>query len=243
MTSLIEPRARGIATLLSLAGVLLCKEFAPLASFWLLVMIPLIVKARVLRAHLRFLAVVIAPISAALFVVWAWLIGAAPGMPVQSAPQQGAIFAAVTSMRLAAVGGLWQLCFLPLDARALATTLRSWGLGGPGLAVALGALTILPEVGLRSRQVLDARYARGLIAGPGWLTRASQLPALLPPLMAWLLRSAVQRGDLWDHRGLVRRLLMIGSSERGGWNGAASATVLVAGLWVIAVLVTRLGVI
>jgi energy-coupling factor transporter transmembrane protein EcfT len=211
-----------------------------MALFWLLILIPLAIRGKVVRAHFRFLFWIVLPVAAALFAVWGGLIGAAPGEPPGSAPVAGLRFAATTALRLTLLGTLWQLCFLTLSAKAFAETLRSWGLRGEALLVALGSLAVMPELIVRSQQVLTARYARGFLGRAGWWSRARQVPALLPPLVAWVLRSALQRGEHWSHRGLINRVEKVEQQRTVRWPRSSLWLVAVAFAWLAFGIITRL---
>jgi energy-coupling factor transporter transmembrane protein EcfT len=201
----VHPTARAVAALGAVAGTLLIRQPIPLAALWLVVLLPLIVHARLERRHLVFVCWIVLPVSVALFVVWGFIVGAPPGAAAGVDPAGGIRFATLTTLRLLVLGAIWQLCFLTLPFHGLAATLRSWGIRGDALVACLGSFAVIPEVSARARQVIAARAARGFLGRASWLSRARQLAALLPPLVAWVLRSAVQRDEQWRHRGLIQR--------------------------------------
>jgi energy-coupling factor transporter transmembrane protein EcfT len=231
LSSTIHPHARGLATLAAGFGTVLIQNPIALALLWVLVILPLIACARLSRLHLRFVMWILLPIAAALLVVWGYVVKAAPGGLPGSAPLEGLRFATATSFRLAVLGGLWQLCFLTIPPNALASTLRSWGLRRDTLVIALGSFAVMPDLAVRSRQVLSARYARGFLGRATWWSRTSQLPALLPPLVAWVLRSSIQRGETWDHRGLLRRFEILDDGRFFRWSQASVYLLLTALAW------------
>ena len=235
----IHPLARGLATLTAATGCALVRDPVALGFFWVL-LTPLLLRGGLARAQLRFLMWVLMPIAAALIVVWGFVVAAPPGAVPGSARLDGLRFAATTSLRLAALGSLWQLCFLTLPASALRSTLRSWGLSSNGLIVVLGSLVVMPDIVLRGHQVLTARYARGFVATGGWWSRARQLPALLPPLSAWVLRSAIQRGENWNHRGLIGRFESLEFAVAARWSAASICLLLAAFAWLVFGVVSRL---
>lgn len=238
--SVLHPRARGLATLVAGVGTVLINDPFALALFWFL-LFPLLVRGSVVRAHTRFVAWILLPITAALLLVWGIVVGAPPGSPIGSAPAEGLRFAAATAIRLAVLGGLWQLCLLTLRPNELAPTLRAWGLRGDVLVVALGSLAVIPDLSERSRQVLSARYARGFLGINTWWARARQFPAVLPPLIAWVLRASIQRSENWRHRGVIRRFDELETVARGQWSAASICIVILALSWFVFGLVSRLG--
>jgi len=237
--SFLHPRARGLATLAAGAGAILVTEPLALALLWI-ILILMLVRGGVTTAHARFVGYVLLPVAAALLFVWGIVVGAPPGFPTGSAPIEGLRFATVTALRLAVFGALWQLCLLTLRPNELAPTLRSWGLRGDALVVALGSLAVIPDLTQRGRQVLSARYARGFLGSNTWWSRARQFPSLLPPLVAWVLRAAIQRGENWRHRGLVRRFDELEATPIARWTGGSTCVVLLALAWFVFGLMSRM---
>lgn len=226
-----HPIARGTATIIALAGTFLMKDVVVAAIAWFGVLIPLMFFAGIARQHGRFVLTVLAPVAIALLVVWGWLVGAPPGAPLGSAPAEGVKYACLIALRLALLGGIGQLCLSTIPHDQLVITLQSWGLRGDGLVIALGSLTLLPEMRLRAEQVLTARYARGLISDRHILTKIRQFPYLLRPLLAWVLRSAIQRSESWQQRQLLERLA--GYSYRDVVNSKTASVffILLALMW------------
>jgi energy-coupling factor transporter transmembrane protein EcfT len=216
-----HPRARGIATVLALAGTLCARDFLAVGVVWLAVVVPIAAVAGIGRQHFRFVLTIVAPIAVALLFVWGWLVGAPPGAPVGSSPEGGCRFAALVGLRLALLGGIAQLCLLSIPTGELVFTLKRWGLRGEGLVIVIGAFSLLPELRLRADQVLTARLARGFVRKAGFISRARQLPHLLRPLFAWALRSAIQRSESWEHRGLILKL-QSAEARRKTWSGPVS---------------------
>jgi energy-coupling factor transporter transmembrane protein EcfT len=236
----VHPIARGLAVLIAATGSILVREPVALALFWLAVLVPLLVHTGIIRAHIRFVCGIVLPVAAALFLVWGWIVAAPPGAPPGSDPAAGLRFAATTSLRLAVLGGVWQSCFLTLPSSALAATLRCWGLQGEALVVVLGSFAVVPELTIRSRQVIVARVARGFISDARWWSRIRQVPSLLPPLVAWVLRSSVQRGEQWRHRGMLQRFEDDRRLRDGPWSRARSVSlVAVATGWLLYAIASR----
>jgi energy-coupling factor transport system permease protein len=172
---------------------------------WLGVLGPLVLFAGLEREHGRFVAGVVLPIGLALVLIWGYVVGAPPGKEVSSNPEAGRAFAYVITLRLALLGGITQLGLMTIEPENLMRTLRCWGLRGEKLIIAMSALVIWTEVKLRADQILTARYARGLVSKPGLVQRAHQLPYILRPLVAWVLRSSIQRSEVWEQRQLLAR--------------------------------------
>jgi energy-coupling factor transport system ATP-binding protein len=146
------------------------------------------------------------PLSIALLIVWGVIVGAPPGATLGSDPHSGYYYAMTVALRIAVLGGVFQLTILTIPSEQLAYTLRTWGLRGGLLVVVLGAFALIPELAHRADQVLTARQARGLVADRSLVSRFRQFPYLLRPLLAWALRSAVQRSEFWQQRQVLSRV-------------------------------------
>ncbi len=84
---------------------------------------------------------------------------------------------------------------------------------------------MIPDLKLRTEQVLTARAARGLVGRRTIAAKMAQIPRILMPLVSWALRSALLRAELWEHRGLIERL----SAARPRISYSVFSSVLFAG--------------
>ena len=197
--------ARGILLLLALVLLLTSRNLTMLAAIYGVALLPLVVYRRVVGRHIRFLSYVLLPISLALFVVWGWIVQAGPGQPPGSSANSGLQFAALVSLRLALLAGLFQILITELSGRKLINSLEGWGIKGDSLVVIVAAISMVPEGRLRTSQVITARYSRGLVRRRTWLSGLGQIPYVLRPIFSWILRSAIDRGEMWQHRRLITR--------------------------------------
>jgi energy-coupling factor transporter transmembrane protein EcfT len=191
-----------------------------------------------LPRFLKFLLFVQLPMTVMLVAVWGWVAKAPPGMPMGSDPAAGVRFALLISLRLAVLGGAFQLIMLSIPSRLLPATLRGWGLRGEGLVVALGVFAVEPELKLRAEQILIARRARGLLGGSRW-AGLKQLPRLLRPLFVWSIRSAVHRAEIWEQRAMLLRVQRL-PTETIPFSGLAGGfSVALSLLWLAAAIAFR----
>lgn len=219
-----HPWALGLAALLAGAGVFACDALQPLAAFWLVLALSLVVMGEG-RPHAHFLGFVCLPMFLALLLVWVVALPmASPGGVTR---MMGLSYSARIVFRIAAFGALFQLCFLPLLREGrLVETLRAWGLKGDGLLIAIASVTLLDDLRYRLEQVTQARVARGLASG-GALSRLTQLPSLLRPLLIFILTSGVKRAELWAHRHLRQRLTEMNASVAATGSPVASVAFLI----------------
>ena len=73
----------------------------------------------------------------------------------------------------------------------------------------MGGLSVWAEIKIRAEQILNSRYARGLIPSRSIIARLRQIPHLLLPLLSWTLRASVQRTETWERTGLVENFLSV----------------------------------
>ena len=106
------------------------------------------------------------------------------------------------------------MLLLSIAPEDLLATLRRLRLPDDLIVMVLSTIAVLPELQLRADQVLTARLARGLWGRGGFLSRVLQLPHLLGPLVSWTLRSALQRAEVWEHRGFIGKLRSLPSKVR-----------------------------
>jgi energy-coupling factor transport system substrate-specific component len=202
----IHPVARGLATVIGIIGVYLADNVVVLVFVWLAIILPLCMTAGISRKHMRITGMVVLPLCLLLVALWGWIVGAPPDQMPGSNPEGGVQYALLISLRLAVVGGIFQLGFLSIPQAELLSTFWHWGIRRDNLIVAIGAFTIFPELKIRAEQITTARYARGLLPDRRLITRFRQLPYLLRPLLVWSLRAAIQRSELWDQKRLLDRV-------------------------------------
>lgn len=202
----VDPVTRGAAILLGLTGTLLCRSTLWLALAWCVLCVSMFSSVKVRVAHFRFAVFIWLPLLIALVTVWGVVVGATPGLPLHTAPLAGAQFGLHTALRILVLAAIVQVGVLSLAGDELvrfAQSLMGWEEAKVAL---LGAVALVPEIALRLNQIVAARTARGLVPDNRWRHRVRLLPVLLPPLFAWVLRSALQRGEIWENRDLVSRL-------------------------------------
>lgn len=201
-----HPRARALATVLAIAAALASRSLLLLLIPFALGILPLVLMSRKTGSYLRLISVLGIPVVFALVFVWGVLVAAPPSEPPQTNAVGGMLFGLETGARIMIMASIAFLGFAAISPRERGPVLRGWGLRGDLLGAVLGAFVLVPELGERADQVITARYARGLIGRARWYHRLVSLPGILRPLVAWSLRSAMQRAELWEHRRVIQRL-------------------------------------
>lgn len=236
---MIHPYARGMATLIGIAGTLLARDPMVMAAGWC-ALLPLILICHVGSQHSKFLLFILLPVAVALVLVWGLYVAAPPGAPVGSDPAGGMRFAITIVLRLALLGGILQLSWLTIHPTELPVVLNRWGLRGDALVMALGAWVLMPELQLRSAQVLTARLARGIAPNRSVVSRVKQFPFMLRPLFAWALRSAIQRSETWHQKRLITQLHIAVANHATMSGRSGIVYILLSMCWLATNLILRL---
>lgn len=192
---------RLISVILIVVAVFLSESITTLLPLYALVLTAVLM-SNVSANHLRFVFFITTPLLIALLLVWGWLIEAGQ---VPYPHQSGIHYAFFLWLRVVACGGMLQCLFAPLIEQPayLKSFLERIGSGVALSTLILSAITFLPEIRRRVNRIIDARRAQGhSLRG---LKGLIELPALLMPLVSSLLDSAVQRAELWSHRGILEK--------------------------------------
>jgi len=212
--SKVPPAAR-LATLIILVAATFIDTRIVLLPIVLIVLGIFIAIDGLFPVFLKFLLGAELPMTLMLIGVWGWVAKAPPGVPMGTDPIGGVRFALLISLRLAVLGGAFQLAMLSIPTRLLPATLRGWGLRGEGLVVALGVFAVSRWAGIK------------------------QLPYLLRPLLVWSIRSAVHRADVWEQRAMLLRVEQLPTESNPFSSVAGAISLALAILWLIAAIFFR----
>ena len=185
----------------------------------------LVVAAGIGRRYAALCLKVFLPLSLGLLLVWGGIMGAPPGTAIGTDRIGGLTFAMLVVLRLLVASGISQLCILAIPSHELPQVLSVCGIKGDLLASVVAAFALVPELELRTQQVLTARYARGLSKNRSFFGLMAHIPLLLRPVLTWTLRSSIHRSELWSQRRLIERLEARSSDLR--WSMLASIVWLV----------------
>ena len=240
----VEPRIRGIAVILAIGGTLITTKPLLLLAFFTCVVIPLVLASHLSRQILLFTATVIVPIFIGLYLIWGLIVGAPPGGAPHSSVRDAIEFAATIALRLLLIGSIAQLGLGSIQTEDIPYVLSKWGFRGAGLFIAMGSLTMWPELMLRASQIHTAACARGLVRSSP-LGRVRQFPYMVRGLVAWSLRSSLDRSTMWRQRDLLKQ------ESIGDWKFADGqddrryminvAILTVATTWFVLAIASRLG--
>lgn len=212
----MSPAIRILGILLAMIGALICPRWYVLLVGWLVMLAAASARTEILRQLVWSCALILAPTTIGLIVVWGYLVGAPPSHPIHSDPIGGLAYALLVASRLLFLFSLLQTMLASLPNKELLTTLYTVGVRGEAFLIALGATAVTPEILLRTIQIYDACKARGFLRKLGVWDRLRVLPYLVRGVFAWTLRSAHQRADTWESRQILDEL------KGWSWTGRRS---------------------
>lgn len=201
------PKARALAVAICLVGAIATNRIPALALLTLACAAILALQGK-LPALLRFAIRVWLPLTVGLLLVWGLIVRGAPGGDRPDA-KTGVLFAATTSLRIAALAALFQAAVLSLKGLRLASFLRNLGLSPAATATIVSVFNLWPDFARRSEQVVAARCARGLMPNRRIWTRVRQIPWAVRTLFVGSLGHSLDRAVRWEAERLPARLAQV----------------------------------
>jgi energy-coupling factor transporter transmembrane protein EcfT len=200
-----SPRARALAAGITLVGVVASPS--PYALVVLLVAcVAILTTQGKINSFVRFIFRVWVPLSLGLFIVWGLIVRGSPGTGNGSGIADGAQFAALVSLRVAALAAVFQAAVLSLGGLRLVVFLRKLGLSPTATATVASVINLWPDFARRSEQVVAARCARGLMSDRHLWTRIRQVPWIVRTLFVGSLGHSLDRATRWQAECLPSRL-------------------------------------
>lgn len=199
------PKALALAAVIALVGAVATTNLYALAVLLLACAAILTGQSKV-NSLVRFMIRVWVPLTLGLLVVWGLIVRGSPGTGTGSGVADGAHFAAIVSLRVAALAALFQAAVLSLEGLRLARFLRSLRLSPVATAAIVSVFNLWPDFARRSEQVVAARCARGLMPDRRLWTRVRQLPWAVRTLFVGSLGHSLDRAARWQAEQLPTRL-------------------------------------
>ena len=222
-------KAHLITGILILSGVLLSHNKTML-SIVCAVMVLFLAISREFSVLRRCLAAII-PIAVMLFAVNFLL------EHIRSATQLSSPM--VTVLKLSALVLIFSYIVIFYQGDKAAERLAELGLKDEWLIAALSTTSTLPLIQATAVQIIDARFAAGLIRSRSFLSTMFQLPHILRPLFTQTLRLAVTRSDNWHQRRLMERFQLNFKVEKSKLKFLAIDYVLIllSTVWMLMIIV------
>jgi hypothetical protein len=209
------PKPRALAAVITLVGAVTTTNLCALAVLILACAAILTVQSKV-NSFIRFIIRVWVPLALGLFVVWGLIVRGSPGTGTGSGFADGAHFAAIVSLRVAALAALFQAAVLTLEGLRLARFLRGLRLSPAATAAIVSVFNLWPDFARRSEQVVAARCARGLMPDRRLWTRVRQIPWAVRTLFVGSLGHSLDRAARWQAERLPNRLAEVAEAVQTG---------------------------
>lgn len=219
-----EERGRTLTAIIVAAAAVFVRDHLALTLLWLACFLTLWGQGE-LRSTVRFLCRIWLPLAGGLTIVWGLLVRSSPDNPDARGIAVGLEYAAMISLRIAALASVFQAALLSLRGFH---RVRYWSrLGLPPSAVA-GVVSIFdlwPDFVRRIDQVVAARCARGLMTDRKLITRVRQIPFAFRTLFLSSLDSSMDRAVRWQSERLPERLVETATASRSN-SGSISGSIV-----------------
>lgn len=191
-----------------LVGLAAPSPIVPLA-LCVIVILPLVAWAQILREWLRASAIVLLPFAISVLLIQTLFFPGATHSFMSVGPfalkEEGLFFAFGTIARLLLLAGAGLLLLLSTHPADMMHALEQHGLP-PALAyIAVAALELVPQMQARAESIADAQRARGLELEGSFLTRVRGLVPLLAPLVLSALSDVDERAMALEARAFSAR--------------------------------------
>lgn len=189
-----------LVLLLANATIILTSSFWIVLIIWLTALLG-IARGKFFKVHAIFLVATVIPMFLALLIVW---LPAAEKPEIVRVAFAGNVYWYVgfLALRIAAIGGVLQWLLIPvIREKKVESMLRDLRVKPQIVLAVTSTLVLLEDFRRKSRIVIEARIARGLV-GKGRLAKWKSFPSTISPLIYTSIISGIQRSDLWAHRDL-----------------------------------------
>ncbi|MEI6681656.1 MAG: hypothetical protein WCO44_03460 [Bacteroidota bacterium] len=204
MSANIHPYCRLIFFLIGITGVIVSSSPLLLLLFWLFFLLPLMAITQNLKIHLRFLLVVVLPMTVMLLFL-NWILFSLSNEKVTPV--------LMTILKLICYTTIFQVVLL-IPSDQVFSTFKKWGMRGGTLVTALGSYIVWVDIINRSDKIITARFARGFIAERTFLAKLKQLPKLLIPLIVGIMRTATERAESWEQKKMLHRIEVLQTKQK-----------------------------
>lgn len=194
---------RGLAFLIGTLGAIIANSIV-LMLLGLIVVLFLLNFQGKLTEYATFGITTLLPIGIGLIFVWGVVRRGAPG--TEQSVEAGVLFAIITILRLALLGGIFLTAVLALSPRHLTHLLQTFGLRGQPLAITVSILNLWSDFQHHIEQICTGRCARGLMPNRGFIMRVKQFPFAVRTLLLSVLTYTLDRAETWESSGLIGRL-------------------------------------
>ncbi|MBL9151851.1 MAG: hypothetical protein JNK37_05185 [Verrucomicrobiales bacterium] len=178
-----------------------------------------------LRSAIRFLCRIWLPLAGGLAIVWGMIVRGTPENPDAHGIPIGLEYAAMISLRIAALASVFQAALLSLRGFQRVRYWSRMGLPPSAVAGVVSIFDLWPDFVRRVDQVVAARCARGLMTDRKLITRVRQIPFAFRTLFLSSLDISMDRAVRWQSERLPERLVETAAASRGGFGSISGSVV------------------
>lgn len=199
---------RGLAFLIAIAGAMIANNIILMLA-GLGVILCLLYFQRKLSAFVTFGITALLPIGVGLIFIWGIIRSGDP--ETEQSMGSGILFAIITTLRLALLGGIFLTAVLA--SKRQAHLFRAFGLRGSAFATIISILNLWSDFQHHIEQICTARCARGLMPNRGFIMRVKQFPYAVRALLLSTLTHSLDRAETWESSELIERLDALNESS------------------------------
>jgi len=194
----IHPYVRILFLIAGLCGAIFCENDLALFLFWVCILIPFMTITNNLKTHIRFLLLVVLPMFGMLSFLQI--------IVLHNVNQYNEVVLR-TVLKLIVYTTIVQFVLI-IPPNQIHATFKMWGMKNDVLVTSLGSYIVWIDIISRSNKILTARFARGFIVKRTFIAKLKQLPHLLIPLIVGILRTATERAESWQQKGILYKIEM-----------------------------------
>lgn len=189
----IHPYVRFFFLIGTLISVILFHQVWQLVLLYVALILPLVIINSAIKNHLRLFLFGILPISLTFILIYIIILNGSNG---------SWDFILLKIMKILNITSIFQIA-LSIKPGEMLSTFKTVGIKGEKLMTLMGTFSVWADIKRRSEQIVVARFARGFIGKRNFINTAKQLPNVLVPLIIGILRTSVERSQVWTQWDII----------------------------------------
>lgn len=189
----IHPYMRLYFLIGTLISILLFHQVMHQVLMYVALILPLVILTSLLKNHLRLLLFGILPISITFILIYIIILNGSNG---------SWDFIYLKILKILNITSIFQIT-LTIKSGEMLSTFKKVGIKGEKLITLMGTFSVWADIKRRSEQIVVARFARGFIGKRNFFNTAKQLPYVLVPLIIGILRTSVERSQVWTQWDII----------------------------------------
>lgn len=189
----IHPYIRIYFLLGTLLSVFLFYQIQNQVFVYAALILPVAISSSLVKNHLRLILFGILPISITFILIYIIILNGSSG---------SWDFISLKILKILNITSAFQVT-LTIRSGEMLSTFKTIGIKGERLVTLMGTFSVWTDIKRRSEQIVIARFARGFIGKRTYINTSKQLPYVLIPLIIGILRTAVERSQIWTQWDII----------------------------------------